>query len=111
MMEALSASEFAALKSQGFNRIPVSRVLLADTETPLSAYNKLAGGPRSYLFESVRGGERWGRYSIIGLPASCWLTVSGGSLTLFDKGRPIEVIDNLITLGCRRNSWAPAAHR
>ena len=94
MMEALSESEFAALKSQGFNRIPVSRVLLADTETPLSAYNKLAGGPRSYLFESVQGGERWGRYSIIGLPSSCWLTVSGGSLTLFDKGRPIEAIDN-----------------
>ena len=94
MMEELSESDFAALKSQGFNRIPVSRVLLADTETPLSAYNKLAGGPRSYLFESVQGGERWGRYSIIGLPASRWLTVTGHVLTLFEENRPIEVIED-----------------
>ena len=94
MMEELSESDFAALKSQGFNRIPVSRVLLADTETPLSAYNKLAGGPRSYLFESVQGGERWGRYSIIGLPASRWLTVTGHVLTLFEESGPSEVIED-----------------
>jgi anthranilate synthase component 1 len=94
MMEELSESDFAALKSQGFNRVPVSRVLLADTETPLSAYNKLAGGPRSYLFESVQGGERWGRYSIIGLPASRWLTVTGHVLTLFEESGPSEVIED-----------------
>lgn len=94
MMEELSKSDFVALKSQGFNRIPVSRVLLADTETPLSAYNKLAGGPRSYLFESVQGGERWGRYSIIGLPASRWLTVTGHVLTLFEESGPSEVIED-----------------
>ena len=94
MMKELSESDFAALKSQGFNRIPVSRVLLADTETPLSAYNKLAGGPRSYLFESVQGGERWGRYSIIGLPASRWLTVTGHVLTLFEESGPSEVIED-----------------
>ena len=90
MSTALTEREFNALASQGFNRIPVSRVLLADTETPLSAYNKLASGPHSYLFESVQGGERWGRYSIIGLPASRWLTVSGQTLTQFDRGEAIE---------------------
>ena len=71
----------------------------ADTETPLSAYNKLASGPHSYLFESVQGGERWGRYSIIGFPGSRWLTVNGHTLTLFDDGAPklraMEIIDEL----------------
>ena len=56
MSESVSEREFTALQSKGFNRIPVSRALLADTETPLSAYNKLASGPNSYLFESVQGG-------------------------------------------------------
>ena len=115
MMEELSESDFAALKSQGFNRIPVSRVLLADTETPLSAYNKLAGGPRSYLFESVQGGERWGRYSIIGLPASRWLTVTGHVMTLVEDGGPSEVIEDPDPLAAvdkilGRYQSAPMAH-
>ncbi len=55
--------------TQGYNRIPVAKTILADVETPLSAYMKLAAGPYSFLFESVQGGEKWGRYSIIGLPA------------------------------------------
>lgn len=115
MMEELSESDFAALKSQGFNRIPVSRVLLADTETPLSAYNKLAGGPRSYLFESVQGGERWGRYSIIGLPASRWLTVTGHVMTLVEESGPSEVIEDPDPLAAvdkilGRYQSAPMAH-
>jgi len=51
-------------------RIPLVRELLADLDTPLSTYLKLAAAPGSYLFESVQGGEQWGRYSIIGLPCS-----------------------------------------
>ena len=57
---------FADLARQDFNRIPVTREVLADLETPLSVYLKLAQGPNSYLFESVQGGEKWGRYSLIG---------------------------------------------
>ena len=48
-----SEQEFLALVERGFTRIPISRVMLADTETPLSVYNKLASGPQSYLLESV----------------------------------------------------------
>ncbi|MCF7988170.1 MAG: anthranilate synthase component I [Methylovulum sp.] len=59
---------FQQYAQQGYNRIPVSREILADLDTPLSAYLKLANRPYSYLFESVHGGEQWGRYSIIGLP-------------------------------------------
>ena len=70
--------EFAA---QGFNRVPLVRGALADLDTPLSTYLKLARGPCSYLFESVEGGEKWGRYSIIGLPARTVLSVTGDTLT------------------------------
>lgn len=89
----ITLDAFEQRVGQGFNRIPVSRSILADTETPLSTYNKLARGQRSFLFESVEGGERWGRYSIIGLPAKRWLAVSGSILTVYDDDDPVEVID------------------
>ncbi len=76
----MKAEEFALHAAQGYNRIPVSRTILADTETPLSAYLKLAKGPYSYLFESVEGGEKWGRYSIIGLPATERVEIYGSSV-------------------------------
>jgi len=65
------------LFSQGYNLVPVSREILADLETPLSSFLKLANQPYSFLFESVEGGERWGRYSIIGLPCAERLEVRG----------------------------------
>ena len=115
MSETLSEDDFKALVAKGFNRIPISRALLADTETPLSAYNKLASGPHSYLFESVQGGERWGRYSIIGLPASQWLTVSGHSVTRYQDGQPtdsFEASDPLAAVDDVLSAYnsAPMAH-
>jgi anthranilate synthase component 1 len=71
----MNQQEFAALAAQGYNRIPVSTEVLADLETPISAYRKLAEGPYSFFFESVQGGEKWGRYSIIGLPCRTLLKV------------------------------------
>jgi len=65
----MTSEQFRKLAQAGFNRIPVYREVLADMDTPLSTYLKLASGPYSYLFESVQGGEKWGRYSIIGLPS------------------------------------------
>ena len=73
--------EFKSLASQGFNRIPLMMEAFADLETPLSLYLKLAhikdGGRFSFLLESVVGGERFGRYSFIGLPARTLLRASG----------------------------------
>jgi len=66
----VNAEQFNALAAQGYNRIPVYCDVLADLDTPLSVYLKLANQPYSYLFESVQGGEKWGRYSIIGLPST-----------------------------------------
>lgn len=56
------------LRAQGFTHVPVIRETLADLDTPVSTYLKLAAQPYTYLFESVQGGDKWGRYSIIGLP-------------------------------------------
>jgi anthranilate/para-aminobenzoate synthase component I len=61
--------EFNRLAAEGYNRIPVTLETFADLDTPLSIYLKLANDPYSYLLESVQGGERFGRYSFIGLAA------------------------------------------
>ena len=90
MTAPLTHAEFLEQQAAGYNRIPVARTILADTDTPLSAYAKLAQGPRSFLFESVEGGERWGRYSIIGLPATTWLIVEGHRLSIFAAGECID---------------------
>ena len=84
---SLNKKEFDKYASEGFNRIPLMREVLADLDTPLSVYHKLARGPYSYLFESVQGGEKWGRYSIIGLPARTMLRVSGNELTVEKDGK------------------------
>ena len=76
----LSKQQFENYKSAGFNRIPVVREILADLDTPVSTFLKLANQSYSYLFESVQGGEKWGRYSIIGLPCETRVTVQGDVL-------------------------------
>jgi anthranilate synthase component I len=82
--------QFAELAQAGYNRIPVYREVLADLDTPLSTYLKLASGPYSYLFESVQGGEKWGRYSIIGLPSVEVLKVYGEKITITRSGEVVE---------------------
>ncbi len=81
---------FAALASQGYNRIPFIKEVLADLETPLGVYLKLAQGPYSYFLESVQGGEKWGRYSFIGLPCATVLKVSGANIQVELHGKVIE---------------------
>jgi anthranilate synthase component 1 len=94
--------EFKSLAAQGFNRIPLISEAFADLETPLSLYLKLVG-PHKYgfLLESVVGGERFGRYSFIGLPARTLLratgrvteVVSDGTLVEHSEGNPLEFIE------------------
>jgi anthranilate synthase component 1 len=94
----MNAQRFAELAAQNYNRIPVFREVLADLDTPVSAYLKLANAPFSYLFESVEGGEKWGRYSIIGLPARTVLTVRGQHICIARDGVEVvaaEVVDPL----------------
>ncbi len=74
--------DFQRAQQTGYNRVPVYRQILADVDTPLSSYLKLAAQPYSFLLESVQGGEKWGRYSIIGLPSDTRIKVSGNQVTL-----------------------------
>ena len=89
----MSPEQFDAFAQQGYNRIPVYREILADLETPLSTYLKLARGPYSYFLESVQGGEKWGRYSIIGLPCRTLLKVDGSQLTVETDGQITESLE------------------
>ena len=81
---------FQQFAAEGFNRIPVVREVLSDLDTPLSVYLKLADAPHTYLFESVEGGERFGRYSIIGLPVRRVVTFHGHRLEIRDHGQLVE---------------------
>ena len=83
----MTESEFFNLAKQGYNRIPIVLETFADLDTPLSIYLKLANRPYSYLLESVQGGERFGRYSFIGLPASTRIEVRGDRIDIInDEG-------------------------
>ncbi len=96
--------EFKSLASQGYNRIPLIAEAFADLETPLSLYLKLTqqdnNGKNTFLLESVVGGERFGRYSFIGLPASTLLrsygmrteVVKNGQVIEVDEGNPLDFI-------------------
>ncbi|GGD33967.1 anthranilate synthase component I [Pseudoxanthomonas indica] len=86
----ISFEQFQRYAAEGHTRIPVVREVLSDLDTPLSVYLKLADAPHTYLFESVEGGERFGRYSIIGLPARRVITVRGQTLEIRDHGALIE---------------------
>jgi anthranilate synthase component 1 len=78
------------LAAAGYNRAPLVREVLADLDTPLSTYLKLARGPYSFLLESVEGGEQWGRYSFIGLPCREVLKVYGREVRLERDGEVVE---------------------
>ena len=89
----MQREEFNALAKQGFNRIPLVKEVLADLETPLSLYVKLSqafGSKNTYLLESVLGGERFGRFSFIGLPAKTIIRT---------VGTPLKPVNEVITDG------------
>jgi len=92
----LDADQFRQLADAGHTRIPVVREVLSDLDTPLSVYLKLADGPHTYLFESIEGGERFGRYSIIGLPARRVYAFAGHTLFVTENGELVEsrVVDD-----------------
>ncbi|MGN0863840.1 MAG: anthranilate synthase component I [Stenotrophomonas koreensis] len=100
-------SQFLQQAAEGHTRIPLVREVLSDLDTPLSVYLKLADGPNTYLFESVQGGERFGRYSIIGLPARRVYRFFGHRLEVVQDGRVVEnreVVDPLAEVEALRSA-------
>lgn len=90
----MNPEQFNTYAAQGYNRIPICREILADLDTPLSAYLKLADGSYSYLFESVHGGEQWGRYSIIGLPCKTVIKIAGNQIAIETNGTITETLNH-----------------
>jgi anthranilate synthase component 1 len=90
MLQTINQQEFDALAAQGYNRIPLVTETFADLDTPLSLYLKLANQPYSYLLESVQGGERFGRYSIIGLPAKTRIIAYGRMVEVLQDNAVVE---------------------
>ena len=78
----MKPEDFQRYHAEGYTRIPVSCELVADLDNPLSVFMKLADAPYTFLFESVLGGEKWGRYSIIGLPASTLIRIREKTVTI-----------------------------
>src|SRR6185436_11536325 len=84
-----SRGDIAALAREG-NVVPVCREILADLETPVSAFLKIHRGPYGFLLESVEGGEKWGRYSFLGTEPARVLRVHGSEVTLTDAAGTTE---------------------
>jgi anthranilate synthase component 1 len=95
MLHTLSEQEFDALARQGYNCIPLVAETYADLDTPLSLYLKLANRPYSYLLESVQGGERFGRYSFIGLPAKTRIVAHGRTVRVETDEAVLETADDV----------------
>jgi len=93
----MTETEFNTLAAQGYNRIPLIAEAFADLETPLSLYLKLAqtrnNGKNSFLLESVVGGERFGRYSFIGLPANTLMRSYGNRVEIVRDDKVVETFD------------------
>jgi len=83
----MEKSQFNSLIENGFNHIPLSREVLVDTDTPLALYLKLANNPYSYFLESVQGGEKWGRYSFVGLAAETVIKVNDYDVSIEKNGK------------------------
>jgi len=94
MFTTINKTEFDALVAKGFNRIPLVQETFADLDTPLSLYLKLANKPFSYLLESVQGGERFGRYSIIGLPAKTRIVANDNQVQVLENNVVVETVEN-----------------
>src|SRR5438270_3807218 len=110
----MTEAEFRALAALGYNRIPLVLESFADLDTPLSLYLKLANQRYTYLLESVVGGERFGRYSFIGLPAKIRIRARGRDIEVEDRGGIAErhhgdPLDFLAEFQ-RRYRVAPVAH-
>ena len=111
-MTHITESEFKRLAAAGYNRIPLTLETFADLDTPLSLYLKLANRPNSFLLESVVGGERFGRYSFIGLPARTRLRVSQWATQVITDDQVVEEstanpLDFIATYQARFKAFVP----
>lgn len=89
----MSKENFQGFIQQGYNRVPVVKQVIADLDTPVSTFLKLGNSAYTYLFESVQGGEKWGRYSIIGLPCRKVFRIYGYRIEVEVDGNVVETLE------------------
>ncbi len=106
-MYSPTLDEFLKLAAQG-NVIPITRRLLADIETPLSAYRKIRGQGESFLFESVEGGEHLGRYSFVGCNPRAVIRQTGHRVEVIENGK---VMENLTIRSARSRAQQVHKHK
>ena len=109
-MHSPTPDEFLKLAAQG-NVIPVIRRLLADIETPLSAYRKIRGAGESFLFESVEGGEHIGRYSFVGCNPRAVIRQTGNRVEVIENGKVVETSKSGARSRAQQSSQMPAASK
>ena len=104
-------NEFEQLAAKGFNLIPVFEEVAADLETPVSAFLKIARGDYAFLLESVRGGEKWGRYTFLGSDPFMVMRARKNRMDIIRPGRGIEVrsVAQLVRGVARRGQALPRA--
>lgn len=86
----MNIKQFERLKNDNYNYIPLTHEVMADMDTPLSVYLKLADGPYSYIFESIQNSAKSARYSIIGLPCKKHIKVYGQTIIIEENGKVLE---------------------
>ena len=89
----MNIEEFERYRADGYTRIPMSAEMLADLDNPLSAFLKVANQPYTFLFESVQGGEKWSRYSIVGLPSHRRIEVCGKTISEINDGQVVQTLN------------------
>ena len=87
MFTSITKEQFNAYQKQGYNRIPLLIEAPSDLDSPLSIFTKLANEPFSYLLESVEGGDKFGRYSIVGLPSKIQIKIHKNTISIYNQGR------------------------
>lgn len=90
----MNKHEFDQLKLSSYTHVPIYAEVFADLDTPLSVYKKLANNDYSYIFESVEGGEKWGRYSIIGLHCDTIIKAYGNRIQLCERNHVESFVSN-----------------
>lgn len=111
--QTLSRPDFLALAKQDYTHVPIVREVLADLDTPVSTFLKLADQPYSYVFESIQGGDKWGRYSIIGLPCERVYEFRGKQFRTFQRGEleSEETVENPLDTVRELQARYRVAHR
>ena len=94
MFTSITKDQFNAYHAKGYNRIPLLVEASSDLDSPLSIFTKLANQPFSYLLESVEGGDKFGRYSIVGLPSKTQIKIHKNAVSIYDQGQLKDKFDH-----------------